>query len=695
MLGLRRRGKAVLLATNQLQFLTSADKVCYMENGRIAAQGAPQDASLRECPGFQQLLADYEATATETTAAAAARPPPADDAAPDSRRQRADALLSSATAGTMLPRGGSEGAASASPAAAASAPPQPASPSSSSSSSRLLRRVPTFAIEQEARLEALHDAAGGTRGLNRADGVPPLESAFARESGPRPGQRGDGGGGDDDDDGAASDGGASAGGGGDTDGASASSSSSSSRRRSFSELPSPRRDNSLGAGFLDLVTGTRRGASLDTGGTLASRAAAAAASRQNSQSLRRNSSGSRPAMPNPAADAAAAAAAAAGGSAAATAARASKDAEDAAAATDAAAPEAAREAARAGELVRAEDQEEGAVGSAVYSFYIARYGRVAFTALILLWASEQAARVLTNWWLSRWTGAEALAAAAAASPGAAAVDVRRTLRLGGYLGLSLAFVLFSCLRSATNLLSAARASKAVHGAALGALASSPVSFFDRTPVGRSLNRFSRDMDDVDYLLPQSLNDAGNCVAQLASALVFIAIVQPFFLAGLAPILLFYYLLTVRLRVTFFCPFFFSLSGSSFSPCFFSAPRIVHSSSSPPSQTNEKKTRNRKSTAPRTSSSSATTPSLARPSSPTSPSRSPGSTPSAPSAARGAFRSGLSSSSTATTPRSSRCVPRTSGCLSGSSCAAPGSCCLRPCCLSRRAGGSRRRSRRSL
>jgi hypothetical protein len=563
-LGLRRRGKAVLLATNQLQFLTSADKVCYMENGRIAAQGAPQDASLRECPGFQQLLADYEATATETTAAAAARPPPADDAAPDSRRQRADALLSSATAGTMLPRGGSEGAASASPAAAASAPPQPASPSSSSSSSRLLRRVPTFAIEQEARLEALHDAAGGTRGLNRADGVPPLESAFARESGPRPGQRGDGGGGDDDDDGAASDGGASAGGGGDTDGASASSSSSSSRRRSFSELPSPRRDNSLGAGFLDLVTGTRRGASLDTGGTLASRAAAAAASRQNSQSLRRNSSGSRPAMPNPAADAAAAAAAAAG-SAAATAARASKDAEDAAAATDAAAPEAAREAARAGELVRAEDQEEGAVGSAVYSFYIARYGRAAFTALILLWASEQAARVLTNWWLSRWTGAEALAAAAAASPGAAAVDVRRTLRLGGYLGLSLAFVLFSCLRSATNLLSAARASKAVHGAALGALARSPVSFFDRTPVGRSLNRFSRDMDDVDYLLPQSLNDAGNCVAQLASALVFIAIVQPFFLAGLAPILLFYYLLTVRLRVTFFCPFFFLSLALRFLP----------------------------------------------------------------------------------------------------------------------------------
>ena len=46
------------------------------------------------------------------------------------------------------------------------------------------------------------------------------------------------------------------------------------------------------------------------------------------------------------------------------------------------------------------------------------------------------------------------------------------------------------------------------------------------------------------------------MAQLASALVFIAIVQPFFLAGLAPILLFYYLLTVREKK--FSSFFFFL-----------------------------------------------------------------------------------------------------------------------------------------
>ena len=572
----RRRGKAVLFATNQLQFLPFADKVCYLENGRIAAQGEPDSASLKGCEGFQGLLADYEATARACgdnngvkEAAAAAAPAVPSQTSPSSapsasssslldasvvsrtRQQRADALLPRATAGTMLPRGGSggggEGAASASSSAAAAAAP-PTLPAASTSSSWLIRRVPTFAIEQETRIEALHAAAGGARDLNKAGGAPPLESAFARESGPRPGERGDDGGDDDevDDERNGDDAGeAVSSAAGDSINSTNDASVSSSRRHSLSTLSSPRRDNSLGAGFLDLVNGAqRRGASFELGPP------SRAASRQQSLSNRRHSSGSLTPTPSTAAANVANASKAAED--------ASKAAEDAAADADATAPDSTK---TGGTLVRAEYQEEGAVGSAVYSFYIARYGRAAFSALLILWASEQSARVLTNWWLSRWTGAEALAAAtAAASP---PVDVHRMLRLGGYLGLSLAFVLFSCLRSATNLTSAARASKSVHAAALGALTRSPVSFFDQTPVGRSLNRFSRDMDDVDYLLPQSLNDAGNCVAQLASSLVFIAIVQPFFLAGLAPIVLFYYLLTVSARSHALAFFFFCLPSFFF------------------------------------------------------------------------------------------------------------------------------------
>ena len=154
----------------------------------------------------------------------------------------------------------------------------------------------------------------------------------------------------------------------------------------------------------------------------------------------------------------------------------------------------------------AEDRETGQVGWGVYAYYASRYGLPNLAVLFALWGGEQAARVLTNWWLARWTAAEAAAAAGSGSH-------PRSRYLGVYLGLSLAFVACTCARAATNLTSALRASRAVHAEALHAVVRSPVSFFDATPTGRVLNRFSRDTDEMDYLLPQSANDFGNCMMQ--------------------------------------------------------------------------------------------------------------------------------------------------------------------------------------
>ena len=41
----------------------------------------------------------------------------------------------------------------------------------------------------------------------------------------------------------------------------------------------------------------------------------------------------------------------------------------------------------------------------------------------------------------------------------------------------------------------------------------------------------QDTDDMDYLLPQSVTELGNCLMQLAATLIFVSIVQPLFLAG--------------------------------------------------------------------------------------------------------------------------------------------------------------------
>jgi hypothetical protein len=85
----------------------------------------------------------------------------------------------------------------------------------------------------------------------------------------------------------------------------------------------------------------------------------------------------------------------------------------------------------AGTLMSREDQEEGQVTGQVYGQYIVAYGVFSFLALIFLWSSEQAMRILTGWYLTQWSSAEV----AARIPGGQPID--RITYIGGYLGFAL------------------------------------------------------------------------------------------------------------------------------------------------------------------------------------------------------------------------------------------------------------------
>lgn len=121
-------------------------------------------------------------------------------------------------------------------------------------------------------------------------------------------------------------------------------------------------------------------------------------------------------------------------------------------------------------------------------------------------------------------------------------NFNRYTYVGGYVGLALGFVILTGLRSFINLLSALRASRIIHYKSLTTLVRAPVFFFDTTPVGRILNRFSKDTDEVDFLLSMSMTEFGNCIMQLLATLIFLAVVQPIILAGIVPLMGIYYLL---------------------------------------------------------------------------------------------------------------------------------------------------------
>ncbi len=59
---------------------------------------------------------------------------------------------------------------------------------------------------------------------------------------------------------------------------------------------------------------------------------------------------------------------------------------------------------------------------------------------------------------------------------------------------------------------------------LSSVLRSPTSFFDTTPTGRILNRFSADIDKIDHMLIRMLEGLGGCVWFVAGTFVAICVV---------------------------------------------------------------------------------------------------------------------------------------------------------------------------
>lgn len=73
---------------------------------------------------------------------------------------------------------------------------------------------------------------------------------------------------------------------------------------------------------------------------------------------------------------------------------------------------------------------------------------------------------------------------------------------------------------------------------------STMQFFESVPMGRLLNRFSKDMNSVELQIPVSMKDFVYCIADGLSNIVVIAITTPFALIFLVPIIFLYLLIQV-------------------------------------------------------------------------------------------------------------------------------------------------------
>ena len=100
------------------------------------------------------------------------------------------------------------------------------------------------------------------------------------------------------------------------------------------------------------------------------------------------------------------------------------------------------------------------------------------------------------------------------------------------------------MTSFTAAYSMVRASRVFHTAMLHNVLRSPMEFFDTTPMGRILNRFSRDIETVDSILPQLIRQWMQMVFAVLSVVVIISYSTPIFLVMIVPLGILYYIIQV-------------------------------------------------------------------------------------------------------------------------------------------------------
>jgi len=85
-----------------------------------------------------------------------------------------------------------------------------------------------------------------------------------------------------------------------------------------------------------------------------------------------------------------------------------------------------------------------------------------------------------------------------------------------------------------------KAARLLHFRLLHNILRLPVSFFDTTPLGRIINRFSRDTDVIDAYLPNMMRTWFSMAFALIGTIIVISYSTPIFIGVILPLMVVYY-----------------------------------------------------------------------------------------------------------------------------------------------------------
>uniref|UniRef100_A0A670K068 ABC-type glutathione-S-conjugate transporter n=1 Tax=Podarcis muralis TaxID=64176 RepID=A0A670K068_PODMU len=173
-----------------------------------------------------------------------------------------------------------------------------------------------------------------------------------------------------------------------------------------------------------------------------------------------------------------------------------------------------------------EDQDlQGIAKTSVYLTYLRVAGSFLWAYILILFICQQAASFCQGYWLSLWAN----------DPVYNGTQQHTELRIGVYFFLGFAQAVGKFGSIASVFLAGTVASHELFRRLLHDVLRLPMSFFERTPSGELLNRFSKEMDAIDSIIPDKLKSLLGFLFILLEIYVVIVMATPIAVVAIVPL----------------------------------------------------------------------------------------------------------------------------------------------------------------
>ena len=184
-------------------------------------------------------------------------------------------------------------------------------------------------------------------------------------------------------------------------------------------------------------------------------------------------------------------------------------------------------------LIEAEKSEVGSVKLKVYIEYMKKVGIAKCLIVLLCMTMMSGFNIGSGLWLTQWSQDS--------KDESSKNDTSlRHLRLGVYAALGFGEAFFLLITTVILSIATLLGSRLLHIEMLANILRAPMSYFDTTPMGRILNRFSRDIDVCDTMLQMNIRITTINLFRTLVSFIVIGIQTPWMLIAVPPLSVIYY-----------------------------------------------------------------------------------------------------------------------------------------------------------